>query len=115
MLHCGAVVAGRVVTGLRDHVPPVGAGNFIYIAASDLIPPYVGGIALIVLTRMLLEVKHDQRLRNNLVHFAGKADSATAAVPILQEHMMRPWSDCMEVGSEQSMYRHLRRRRRCGL
>jgi zinc and cadmium transporter len=29
------------------------AGNFIYIAASDLIP----------------EVKHDQRLRNNLVHF----------------------------------------------
>jgi zinc and cadmium transporter len=29
------------------------AGNFIYIAASDLIP----------------EVKHDQRLRSNLVHF----------------------------------------------
>lgn len=29
------------------------AGNFIYIAASDLIP----------------EVKHDRRLRNNLVHF----------------------------------------------
>ena len=29
------------------------AGNFIYIATSDLIP----------------EVKHDQRLRNNLVHF----------------------------------------------
>lgn len=30
------------------------AGNFIYIAASDLIP----------------EVKHDRRLRNNLIHFA---------------------------------------------
>jgi zinc and cadmium transporter len=30
------------------------AGNFLYIAASDLIP----------------EVKHDRRLRNNLVHFA---------------------------------------------
>jgi zinc and cadmium transporter len=29
------------------------AGNFLYIAASDLIP----------------EVKHDRRLRNNLVHF----------------------------------------------
>jgi zinc and cadmium transporter len=29
------------------------AGNFIYIAASDLIP----------------EVKHDQRLQNNLIHF----------------------------------------------
>jgi zinc and cadmium transporter len=33
------------------------AGNFIYIAASDLIP----------------EVKHDRRLRNNLVHFAAFA------------------------------------------
>ena len=30
------------------------AGNFLYIAASDLIP----------------EVKHDRRLQNNLVHFA---------------------------------------------
>jgi zinc and cadmium transporter len=29
------------------------AGNFLYIAASDLIP----------------EVKHDRRLQNNLVHF----------------------------------------------
>ena len=29
------------------------AGNFLYIAASDLIP----------------EVKHDQRLRNDLIHF----------------------------------------------
>jgi zinc and cadmium transporter len=30
------------------------AGNVIYIASSDLIP----------------EVKHDRRLRNNLIHFA---------------------------------------------
>jgi hypothetical protein len=41
--------------GCRCHVLlSFAAGNFIYIAASDLIP----------------EVKHDRRLRNNLIHFA---------------------------------------------
>ena len=40
------------------------AGNFIYIAASDLIP----------------EVKHDRRLGNNLVHFAAFVAGASIIV-----------------------------------
>ena len=40
------------------------AGNFIYIAASDLIP----------------EVKHDRRLRNNLAHFAAFLAGAATIV-----------------------------------
>ena len=41
-------------TSITNFLVPFAAGNFIYIAASDLIP----------------EVKHDRVLRNNLIHFA---------------------------------------------
>jgi zinc and cadmium transporter len=48
------------------------AGNFIYIAASDLIP----------------EVKHDQRLRNNLIHFVAFVGGISVIVitRVLLEH-----------------------------
>ena len=43
---------------------PFAAGNFIYIAASDLIP----------------EVKHDKVMRNNIVHFAAFAGGVALIV-----------------------------------
>jgi zinc and cadmium transporter len=62
-LSAATIVPGGVVAYLLSTDFDVGwllsfaAGNFIYIAASDLIP----------------EVKHDRILRNNLVHFAAFA------------------------------------------
>jgi zinc and cadmium transporter len=51
----GALVAYYVSAGVDIALLlSFAAGNFIYIAASDLVP----------------EVKHDRRLRNNLIHFA---------------------------------------------
>jgi zinc and cadmium transporter len=58
MILPGALVTYFISSGMdTTFLLPFAAGNFIYIAASDLIP----------------EVKHEKRLGKNLIHFAAFA------------------------------------------